>query len=294
MYEFLSCRQIPCRIQKYKKSADGKNGLNFVDCFENLTFEQIRIRNMKALFLFLFLTFSLIALSQDGIVIHLDGQTADISGQSHTVAVTSGSAFDVQFHVINETGQNVNWRVSRKKLVTPNNWGEQLCWGHATDPFGGTCYSSSQMNSNPWTTPANQGAVALLPSEYAKLKITTDPEDNTYGQAHFRYYITANGLSMLDSVDLIVDYTASVKPVVKEELNITVAPNPSTEYVNISFTGAEQMQLKMMDALGNVISKEVLTGNRKLNVSDLNSGVYFLVFEAPGSKSITRKLVVRH
>jgi hypothetical protein len=121
MYEFLSCRQIPCRIQKYKKSADGKNGLNFVDCHENLTFEQIRIRNMKALFLSLFLTFSLIALSQDGIVIHLDGQTADISGQSHTVAVTSGSAFDVQFHVINETGQNVNWRVSRKKLVTPNN-----------------------------------------------------------------------------------------------------------------------------------------------------------------------------
>ena len=250
---------------------------------------------MKALFLSFLLTFNLIALSQDGIVIHLDGQTADISGQSHTVAVTSGSAFDVQFNIINETGQNVNWRVSRKKLITPSNWGEQLCWGHATDPFGGTCYSSSQMNTNPWTTPANMGAVvSLLPSEYAKLKITTNPEDNTYGLAHFRYYITANGLSMLDSVDLIVDYTASLKPVVKEELNITVAPNPSTEYVNISFTGAEQMQLKMMDALGNVISKEVLTGNRKLNVSDLNSGVYFLVFEAPGSKSITRKLVVRH
>jgi hypothetical protein len=249
---------------------------------------------MKALFLSLFLSVSLLAMSQDGIVIHLDGQTADISGQAHSVAITSGTAFDIQFHVINETGQNVNWRVSRKKLIIPNNWNEQLCWGHATDPFGGTCYSSSQMNANPWTTPANQGAVALLPTQYAKLKITTDPEDNSYGQAHYRYYITANGLSMLDSVDLIVDYTASVKPVVKEEISISVAPNPSTEYVNIQFTGAEQLQLKMMDALGNVISREVLNGNRKLNVSDLNSGVYFLVFEAPGSKSITSKLVVRH
>ena len=157
---------------------------------------------------------------------------------------------------------------------------------------------SDQQRTSARSTLIMQGSVNnqdnAVPSEYAKLKITTDPEDNTYGQAHFRYYITANGLSMLDSVDLIVDYTASVKPVVKDELNITVAPNPSTEYVNISFTGAEQMQLKMMDALGNVISKEVLTGNRKLNVSDLNSGVYFLVFEAPGSKTITRKLVVRH
>jgi hypothetical protein len=126
------------------------------------------------------------------------------------------------------------------------------------------------------------------------MKVSVDPEDNTFGQAHYRYYITTNGLNMLDSVDLIVDYLASTKPVVKEELSITVAPNPSTEYVNIQFTGTEQLQLKMVDALGNVISREVLTGNRKINVSDLNSGIYFLVFEAPGSKSITRKLVVRH
>ena len=99
---------------------------------------------------------------------------------------------------------------------------------------------------------------------------------------------------MLDSVDLIVDYLAAIKPTVKEELSITVAPNPSTEYVNIQFSGTEQLNLKMVDALGNVITREVLTGNRKLNVGDLNSGVYFLIFEAPGSKSITRKLVVRH
>jgi hypothetical protein len=43
MFEFLSSRQIPCRFQKYKKSSDGKNGLNFVYCDENLIFEQIRI-----------------------------------------------------------------------------------------------------------------------------------------------------------------------------------------------------------------------------------------------------------
>jgi hypothetical protein len=50
----------------------------------------------------------------------------------------------------------------------------------------------------------------------------------------------------------------------------------------------------MMDALGNVIMKEVIHGSKKLNVGDFNNGVYFLVFEASSGKTITKKLVVRH
>jgi hypothetical protein len=250
---------------------------------------------MKSLFLSIFISFSLVALSQNAIVIHLDGQTTDLSGQTHTVAVTSGASFDVPFDVVNNTGAPKDWRITRYRIAAPTGWTDALCWGHSTDPFGGTCYSSSQMNTNPWTTPGTQTVLfTLQDGEYGKMKVAIDPEDNTYGQAHYRYYISTNGQAMLDSVDLIVDFTAGIKPVVKEELNITVYPNPSSEYVHIQFSGTEQMQLKMMDALGNVISKEVLTCNRKLNISDLNSGVYFLVFDAPGTKTITRKLVVRH
>lgn len=250
---------------------------------------------MKTLFLTLFVALFLNGFAQNNIVIHIDGQTTDISGQTHTVVAPSGASFDVPFDVVNNTGMSAQWRITRKQLSVPSGWTDALCWGHSTDPFGGTCYSSGQMNANPWTTPGTQTVLFTInDGEYGKMKVSVDPEDNTFGQAHYRYYITPNGLNMLDSVDLIVDYLASVKPTVKEELNITIAPNPSTEYVHIQFTGTEQLQLKMLDALGNVISREVLTGNRKLNVSDLNSGVYFLVFEAPGSKSITRKLVVRH
>jgi hypothetical protein len=181
------------------------------------------------------------------------------------------------------------------EFSVPSGWTDALCWGSSNDPFGGTCYSSGQMNTNPWTSPGTQTVLFdINDGDYGKMKVSVDPEDNTYGQAHYRYYITSNGQNKLDSVDLVVDYLASVKPAVKEDISIVVSPNPSTEYVNIQFTGVEQMQLKMVDALGNVITRELLTSNRKINVSDLNSGIYFLVFEAPGSKSITRKLVVRH
>ena len=250
---------------------------------------------MKALFLSLLCTISLASLAQNNIVIHLDGQTNDISGQTHTVVAPSPEFFDIPFDVINNTGAAAQWSITRKQLSVPTGWTDALCWGHSTDPFGGTCYSSSQMNTNPWTSPGSQSVLYTLnDGEYGKMKITIDPEDNTFGQAHYRFYITPNGLTRLDSVDLVVDYIAASKPILKEELSITVAPNPSTEYVNIQFSGADQLHLKMVDALGNVITREVLTSNRKINVSDLNSGVYFLVFEASGSKSITRKLVVRH
>lgn len=250
---------------------------------------------MKALFLSLLCTLSVASLAQNNIVIHLDGQTNDISGQTHTVVAPSSASFDIPFDVINNTGSAAQWRITRKQLSVPTGWTDALCWGHSTDPFGGTCYSSSQMNTNPWTSPGSQSVLFTInDGEYGKMKISIDPEDNTFGQAHYRFYITPNGLTMLDSVDLVVDYIAASKPILKEELSIAVAPNPSTEYVNIQFSGADQLHLKMVDALGNVITREVLTSNRKINVSDLNSGVYFLVFEASGSKSITRKLVVRH
>jgi hypothetical protein len=56
----------------------------------------------------------------------------------------------------------------------------------------------------------------------------------------------------------------------------------------------DQSNLKMMDAVGNVIMKETIHGSKKLNVSDLSNGVYFLVFETANGKTITKKLVVRH
>ena len=167
---------------------------------------------MKKLILFLLLI-TQISFAQNNIVIHLDGQTADISGQTHTVVAPSGDSFDVPFDVVNNTGSSAQWRISRKQLNLPTGWTDALCWGHSTDPFGGTCYSSGQMNSNPWTTPGSQAVLfAINDGEYGKMKVSIDVEDNTFGQAHYRYYITTNGLTMLDSVDLVVDYLAAVKP----------------------------------------------------------------------------------
>ena len=249
---------------------------------------------IKSLFLVLTLSISAFTFSQDGIVIHVDGQTTDISGASHTVVAPSSTSFDIALDVENNTGAPRAWRVTRLRIDAPAGWTDALCWGHATDPFGGQCYSSGQMNTNPWTTPGTPSVLFTINNgEYGKLKAQVDPADGVYGTAHYRYYISTNGLSFVDSVDVVVDYLAAVKPV-KEEVGVNIYPNPTSEYVSIQLAGMDQSTFKLMDAVGNVIMKETIHGSKKINVGDFSNGIYFLIFETSTGKTITKKLVVRH
>lgn len=248
----------------------------------------------KSLFLSIVLCLGVYAYAQDGIVIHLDGQTTDLSGTTYNVVAPSSASFDVPLDIENHTGFPRNWRVTRLRIDAPAGWTDALCWGHATDPFGGTCFTSGQMNTNPWTTPGTQSVLFTInDGEYGKLKASIDPADGVYGTAHYRYYISTNGIAYSDSIDVVVDYLASIKPV-KEEIGVSISPNPTSEYVSIQLAGMDQSYFKMMDALGNVMMKEVIHGNKKIHVGDLSSGIYFLVFESANGKSITKKLVIRH
>ncbi len=249
---------------------------------------------IKSLFLFITLSISAFTFSQDGIVIHVDGQTTDLSGSTHYVVAPSNASFDIPLDVENHTGMPRDWRVTRLRIDAPAGWTDALCWGHATDQFGGTCYSSGQMNTNPWTTPAGQTVLFTInDGEYGKLKASVDPADGVYGTAHYRYYISTTGVVYSDSIDVVVDYVAAVKPI-KEEVGVSIYPNPTSEYVSIQLAGMDQSSFKMMDAVGNVLLKEVIHGNRKINVGDFNNGIYFLLFETASGRTITKKLVVRH
>ena len=159
------------------------------------------------------------SVAQDNIVIYLDGQTTDLSsgGGPHQAAAPSAAAFDVTFDVYNNTANTQKWRITRSHISVPGGWTDGLCWGHATDPFGGSCYSSTQMNSSPWTSPGGAAVLFdLLPGEYGKMKPDFNPADGISGTGHYRYYITStSGTTYLDSVDVIVDYVADVKPSLK-------------------------------------------------------------------------------
>lgn len=250
---------------------------------------------MKSLLFSLALLCSLaIFAQQDGIVITLEGQTTDISGQTHTMIAPSNLVFDVPFHVENNTGQSHQWVITRYKVNVPTGWADGLCWGHGTDPFGGTCYSSTQMNGNPWSTPASQSVLFTLNNgEFGKMKPQINPDDFTSGQAHYRYYISDPGSGYSDSVDLIIDFTASIKPV-KDDVSISIVPNPASDYIAITANGMDNASLKMVDVLGNIVYRDVMSNSKTIVTSNFKTGVYFVTLEQPGVKPVSRKIIIRH
>jgi hypothetical protein len=233
--------------------------------------------------------------AQDGIVIYQDGTTTDVSSGNGVINMVapSYSQFDVLIDVENNTGSTQTWRIARKRLDVPTGWTDGLCWGHCTDPFGGTCYSSTQMSNNYWVSPGTQTVLFdILDGECGKLKPQINPENEVSGTAHYRYYLTTNGSVYGDSVDVVVDWTAAIKQI--EAATISIQPNPASDYVNITLNNTEQASMKIVDVLGNVVMKETISGTRKIDVADFKNGVYFIMIETTSGKSISRKLIVRH
>lgn len=233
--------------------------------------------------------------AQDNIEIYVTGQSTDISGGTHNVVAPDLNSFDVSFDVHNNTGTTYQWRITRVRMDIPIGWKDGLCWGHATDPFGGTCYSSEQMAGDSWTSPGTANVLFdIADGEYGKMKASIDPDDYVSGTAHYRYYITQDGVENMDSVDLIVDFTASIKEV-KEEVSVSIAPNPATDYININLTSIDNASVKIVDVLGNVVFKETAIGStKKIDLTNFKNGVYFVIIESSGLKPITRKVVIRH
>lgn len=252
---------------------------------------------MHKFYLVLFLAFFSSFKAQDNIVIYHEGQVTDISSGASPFALAAPSAatFDVVFEIHNNTAVNQKWRITRTQLSVPAGWADGLCWGHSSDPFGGACYSSTQMTTNPWTTPGGAAVLFdLLPGEFGKLKPDYNPADGVSGVAHYRYYITNSaGLAYLDSVDVMVDYVAENKTL-KDPVTVSIVPNPADDYLQLSTSNSESFQFKMVDAMGAVLMKDVLTGYKKIATAEFKSGVYFLYFENASSKPFTRKVIIRH
>ena len=242
-------------------------------------------------FVFLSFLFYSVAQTPNGISIVLNGTTSDLSGSVYQITAPGPDLFDINLNFINNSNQTQQWIVTRKRINVPSGWSDQLCWGHSSNSLAGGCYGAS--NQNPWNSPVGD-IFDVAFGEYGKLKCEINPDDLSNGTALYRYYVSSDGINFQDSVDVQVDYfVVSVKPI-KEDINVSIVPNPATDYIQISMTGIEMASLKMVDVFGTTILKENIGSSKKLNVSDFNSGIYFLVFDVPGRKSFTRKVIIRN
>ena len=201
---------------------------------------------------------------------------------------SAGAEVIVDVHVENNTGGSKDLTILRERINPNATWTDYLCWGHSTDPFGGTCYPASLMNYLEWTTPTD---VTIGNGEAGTLAVHILPEGDN-GCTVYRYKVM-DGTNVIDSVDISVCKSASVEEI--EPFSISVAPNPANSYVKIKTTGVEGASFKVLDVLGNVVVKESIMGTSKtINTESYKNGVYFIIVEAEGQKPINKKIIVRH
>ena len=243
--------------------------------------------------------------AQNGIEIYYNGSGADISGGTHeaylfasssdVVAVDANTVlYEPKFTVTNNTGEDQQWRITRKLISMPSSWGDdQLCWPPLCYNTSGTVYMTPHTVNNPAPVVVD-GTDQTQNSELAEIKPRIFIDINNASYAHFRYYITKAGDNIyMDSVDLTINFTLGLSSI-KSTPEISIAPNPATDYTMINVSGIEGATMKVVDVLGNVITKEAISGTKKLDLTNYRNGVYFIMIEAPGIKSMNRKLIVKH
>lgn len=233
-----------------------------------------------------------------GIEFQLDGTGSNLAGQEveinlypgHPDLVAGGGTIDVHFLVTNNSGVDGLWRITRKEINVPTTWSDQLCWPP-------NCYPTTD---GMYTTPSTQIPTILngtstaqtsLGNLEAELKPRITPDASAASFAHYRYYINEGG-TYLDSVDLIVNYTLGLNSS-KLLPEVSIQPNPATDYVNVVMNNMEAGTIKIIDVLGNLIFKESISGSKKIDLGEFRNGVYFLSIETPSGKIFSRKLIVR-
>jgi len=223
--------------------------------------------------------------------INLQDSEENISGGSYEFTASNSNAVDVPLEIKNMGSSDADWRITRLRINVPAGWSDLICWGHSTDAFGGTCFSSSQMLGNPWTTPVSSN-FTVSPNEYGKLKVIINPEEGATGLGHYRYYVSNDGVNFIDSVDIKFDYSLSVQEV--EPIQVSIVPNPASDFIQINLSGAVTAQMKMVDVLGSEVLNQTVMSTATFDISNFRNGVYIMTFNAPGSKSIVRKVIVKH
>ena len=247
---------------------------------------------MKKILLSIVAIVGLSSLASAQIEIYKTGTTTDISGDELVINAWQGGELHDDFYVVNSTASAHTWKVTRVKLNEVATWSDYLCWG----PEGGfgDCYPASLMTQTSWSSPSAD-APTILAGDSAKLTTYITP-DYTVSSANaiYRYYVGTDANPMMDSVDIRVVYTVSLDEVTPE-LSVSIAPNPSNDYFVVSATGSEAASIKVVDVLGNVVlSEEMTTASKKVNVSSFRNGVYFVIIESNEARPVTKRIVVRH
>lgn len=241
---------------------------------------------MKKLFAFLaFCTISLLSYSQIQIT-EEDGAGEDISGT--TLTLSGGELLYKTFDIKNTSGTVSSLKVERIKLMETEGTSDFVCWG--SSPENGICYPASNVSPNDlWAS----GLFDIETDTPGWLSIYYNANENV-GNTHFRYYITNESDTRLDSIDIVYASTVGIES--KENYDINIYPNPANDIINISLKiGIADVDLTIYNIIGEaIVEQRLIAGLNTLKTNSLVNGVYFYAIRNKNETLQTKKLIIKH
>jgi hypothetical protein len=116
--------------------------------------------------------------------------------------------------------------------------------------------------------------------------------DSTYVPAQSgMYYCTATDVYGCTGTSNTINWIMPGISIPVKTADILLYPNPAKDVLNIRFIAAsEKLEMKIFDAAGRLVIREEIAGDRSINISSLDEGVYHCLFTGAG-KSFSQKLV---
>ena len=246
---------------------------------------------MKRILLSIVASLGIFSLATAQVEVYINGGTTNYEGGVYNVTSEEGVLVAPILYFKNVSGASETWDVTRTRINEIASWHDYLCWGHENDIFGGSCYTAANMPTNPWTSPSS---FAVNNNESGKVTVDILADHSNPGTVTYRYSVGPVGGQPSGFVDVVV--TASNAGLDESpNFEISIAPNPATDIIQIEASGSNDASYTIVDVLGNIIKKETLTNSKEtIDVRKFKNGIYFIKIENAGSKTITRKIIVRH
>jgi len=218
--------------------------------------------------------------------------TTLINGQTYDASL-DGSNSALYFYVKNISTHAQFLNVIRRQLTPVNDPGldEQLCFGAGF----GLCVPVTTTDSIfrfPDSTKFSSQQRGTLEIHFNNYSIPTDLE--------YRYYIVDAFDNKIDSIDISAKTIPGlgVKEVAKNaNVSVNIYPNPVSDVLNININGTQSSNntVRLVDVLGKTVYMGHMDNAKKLNVSDMNNGVYILkVSDGLGNVLQNKRIIIRH
>ncbi|HNQ68609.1 MAG TPA: T9SS type A sorting domain-containing protein, partial [Bacteroidales bacterium] len=106
-------------------------------------------------------------------------------------------------------------------------------------------------------------------------------ENNNVSENMYIFYPATN---TIETISYINQETS-------EHTNINIYPNPASSYVQFSSSEQSNFQyVQIIDCTGKIVLKTEVISNNKIDISELNSGIYFIRFDENNS-NVNYKLI---